>query len=135
MASKKYTSKDIKKYVEKGGKPFGDKINDFYEYLDSSTQGGTVWDKDPNVSTWQKDIYNKDEGFKNFRTNKQQALLNQDEQDKALRLKLANEYGFTNQEKYNADVLHKMLTDSREGRPGEKAENKEAEAEASAENN
>lgn len=126
MASnKKYTSKDIKKYVEKGGKPFGNKINDFYEYLDSSTQGGTVWDSDPNVSTWQKDIYNKDEGFKNFRTNKQQALLNQDEQDKALRLKLANEYGFTNQEKYNADVLHKMLTDSREGRPGEKAENKE----------
>lgn len=126
MASdKKYTSKDIKKYVEKGGKPFGNKINDFYEYLDSSTQGGTVWDKDPNVSTWQKDIYDKDEDFKNFRTNKQQALLNQDEQDKALRLKLANEYGFTNQEKYNADALHKMLTDSREGRPGEKAENKE----------
>ena len=49
----------------------------------------------------------------------------QEKQDKALRLKLANQYGFTNQDKYNADVLHKMLTNSREGRPGEKAENKE----------
>ena len=72
MASKeKQYKKDLQAYIS--GKPtsFGDNINGLYDLIETNTAGGTKWNKDKNISTWEQDIRNS-EDMQNYLKSKQQ---------------------------------------------------------------
>jgi len=72
MASKeKQYKKDLQAYIS--GKPtsFGNNINGLYDLIETNTAGGTKWNKDKNISTWEQDIHNS-EGMQNYLKSKQQ---------------------------------------------------------------